>query len=94
VRDLLAERGVDVSARTILYWIQQFAPLLARAGWRAAARPGGRWWCDETSVRVGGTWASLYRAIDEHGQVVDVLLCTHRDLASARAFFVLAEGVS
>ncbi len=90
VRDLLAERGVDVSARTILYWVQKFAPLLARAGRRAAARPGVRWWCDETYVRVGGKWAYLYRAIDEHGQVVDVLLRTQRDLDSARAFFVLA----
>jgi len=90
VRDLLAERGVDVSARTILYWVQKFAPLLARAGRRAAIRPGARWWCDETYVRVGGTWAYLYRAIDERGQVVDVLLRRHRDLDSARAFFVLA----
>jgi IS6 family transposase len=43
-----------------------------------------------TYVRVGGTWAYLYRAINEHGQVVDVVLRTHRDLDSARAFFVLA----
>jgi len=90
VRDLLAERGVDVAARTVLYWVQKFAPLLARAGRRAAARPGARWWCDETYVRVGGKWAYLYRAIDAAGQVVDVLLRTHRDLDSARAFFVLA----
>ncbi len=53
VRDLLAARGVDVSARTILYGVQKFAPLLARAGRRAAARPGMRRGCDETSVRVG-----------------------------------------
>jgi IS6 family transposase len=90
VRDLLAERGVDVSARTVLYWVQKFAPLLARAGRRAATRPGARWWCDETYVRVGGQWAYLYRAVDEAGQVVDVLLRTHRDRDSARAFFVLA----
>ncbi len=90
VRDLLAERGVDVSARTILHWVQKFAPLLAEAGRRAAARPGRRWWCDETYVRVGGKWAYLYRAIDEAGQIVDVLLRSHRDLARARAFFVLA----
>jgi len=90
VRDLLAERGVDVSARTVLYWVQKFAPLLARAGRRTATRPGRRWWCDETYVRVGGKWAYLYRAIDEADQVVDVLLRTHRDLDSARAFFVLA----
>ena len=90
VRDLLAERGVDVSARTVLHWVQKFGPLLARAGRRAATRLGQRWWCDETYVRVGGKWAYLYRAIDEAGQVVDVLLRARRDLDSARAFFVLA----
>ncbi len=41
-------------------------------------------------MRVGGKWAYRYRAIDEHGHVIDVVLRTHRDLASARAFFVLA----
>ena len=90
VRDLLAERGIDVSARTVLHWVQKFAPMLARAGRRAATRPGVRWWCDETYVRVGGNWAYLYRAIDEQDQTIDVLLRTHRDLASARAFFILA----
>ena len=90
VRDRLAERGVDISARTVLHWVQQVAPLLARAGRRAATRPGARWWCDETYVRIAGQWAYLYRAIDEAGQVVDVLLRAHRDLASARAFFLLA----
>ncbi len=90
VRDLLAERGIDVSARTVLHGVQQCAPLLARAGRRAATRPGARWWCDETYVRVGGKWAYRYRAIDEAGQVVDIVLRTHRDVDSARAFFVLA----
>jgi len=87
VRDLLAERGIDVSARTILSWAHRFGPLIAAAARRAARPLGRRWWADETYVRVGGRWASLYRAVDEHGQVVDVLLREHRDLASARAFF-------
>ena len=85
VRDLLAERGVAGSARTVLTWVQNFAPLLARAGRRAATRPGTRWWCDETYLRVGGPRAYLDRAIDEPGQVVAVLLRARRDLASARA---------
>ncbi len=42
VRDLLAERGFDVSARTVLHWVQKFAPLLACVGRRAAGRPGRR----------------------------------------------------
>ncbi|MGN6361866.1 MAG: DDE-type integrase/transposase/recombinase, partial [Thermomicrobiales bacterium] len=53
-------------------------------------RPGHRWWCVETYVRVGRKWAYLYRAIDAHGQIIDVLLRARRDLASARAFSVLA----
>ena len=41
-------------------------------------------------MRVAGRWAYLYRAVDEHGQVIDVLLRRQRDLASARAFFAQA----
>ena len=86
VCDLLAERGVDVSPRTVLSWVHTFGPLLA-AELRRKARPlGSRWYVDETYVRVGGAWAYLYRAVDETGQVVDVLLREHRDLDSARAF--------
>ena len=90
VRDLLAERGIDVSARTVLTWVQTFGPLLAEAARCRARRVGQRWWCDETDVRVKGRWAYLYRAIDEDGQVNDVLLREHRDLDSARAFLAQA----
>jgi transposase-like protein len=68
VRDLLAERGVDVSARTVLTWVQTFGPLLAAAARRRSRPVGTRWWCDETYVRVRGRWAYLYRAIDEGGR--------------------------
>ena len=90
VRDLLAERGVDISPRTILTWVHKFGPLLAAAVRRAARPVGRRWYCDETYVRVAGQWAYLYRAVDERGQVVDVLLRARWDLASARAFFAQA----
>ena len=87
---LLAERHIDVSARTILSWVHTFGPLLAAEGRRQARPLGTRWWCEETYVRVAGSWAYLYRAVDEQGQVVDVLLRSRRDLASARAFFAQA----
>lgn len=48
------------------------------------------WHVDETYVRVGKTWAYLYRAVDEAGQVVDVLLREKRDLESAETFFTQA----
>jgi transposase-like protein len=49
--------------------------------------PGDRWFADETYVKVAGRWTYLYRAIDQHGQVIDVLLSERRDLAAARRFF-------
>src|SRR5712691_12623364 len=52
--------------------------------------PGDRWFVDETYLKVGGKWAYLYRAVDQHGQVIDVLLSTRRDLAAARRFFTRA----
>ena len=42
---------------------------------------------DETYLKVAGRWAYLYRAIDQHGQVIDILLSERRDLAAARRFF-------
>jgi transposase-like protein len=48
------------------------------------------WFADETYVKVAGRWAYLYRAIDQHGQVIDVLLSARRDQAAARRFFTRA----
>jgi transposase-like protein len=86
VRDLLAERSIDVSARTVLTWVHKFGPLLAAEGRRQSLPVGTHWWADETYVRVRGRWAYLYRAGDAAGQVIDVLLREHRDLASVRPF--------
>ncbi len=87
VRDLLAEHGVDVTRHTVRDWVQKFSPLLAEAARHKAKSLGTRWFVDETYVRVKGTWAYLYRAVDDEGQVVDILLREKRDLESANAFF-------
>jgi putative transposase len=92
VMELLAERGIDVSNRTVLRWVQAFGPQLA-VETRKLRRPlGGCWYVDEMFFFRGTDKWYLYRAIDEHGQVVDVLLCKHRDTASAEAFFEQALG--
>jgi transposase, IS6 family len=51
---------------------------------------GDRWYVDETYVKVGGRWTYLYRAVDQHGQVIDVLVSTRRDAAAARELFTRA----
>lgn len=87
VMELLAERGVDVSRRTILRWAQVFGPLLARELRRRRRALSRRWFVDEVFVRIGGRQQYLYRLVDEEGQVVDVLLREQRDTLSAEAFF-------
>jgi transposase-like protein len=90
VLELLAERGIDVSHRTVLNWVQTFGPQLA-AEVRRRRRPVGRcWFVDEVFLFRKNQKHYLYRAIDEDGVVVDVLLGEHRDTASAEAFFRLA----
>jgi IS6 family transposase len=60
-----------------------------------AARPcrhvvGSRWFVDETYVKVAGVWRYAYRAVDEYGQVVDVLVSRRRDITAAHRFFAAA----
>ena len=87
VMELLAERGIDVSKRTILRWVQTFGPLLA-AEVRRHRRPlGTKCYVDEVFFFRGTDKHYLYRAVDEHGQVVDVLFREHPDTESAAAFF-------
>jgi transposase-like protein len=74
VEDLLAERGIEVDHVTVYRWVQRFTPLLADAARFARHAPGDRWFVDETYVKVNGVWRYVYRVVDEHGQVVDVLL--------------------
>ena len=51
---------------------------------------GDRWFVDETYVKVGGRWTYLYRAVDQRGQVIDVLASTRRDAQAAQGFFTRA----
>ena len=67
--------------------MQQFTPLSADAARFARRAPGDRWFVDETYVKVSGVWRYVYRAIDQDGQVIDVLISARRAADSARRFF-------
>jgi putative transposase len=84
---LLAERHIDVSARTVLTWVQTFGPQLAAALRKHRRWVGRKWTVDEVFCFRGKQKLYLYRAVDAHGQVIDVLLRDKRDRASAEAFF-------
>ena len=90
VEELLAERGIEVNHVTVYRWVQRFTPLFADAAGPMRHATGDRWFVDETYVKVGGRWRYLYRAVDQYGQVIDVLLSEQRDTAAARRFFIRA----
>ena len=90
VEELLVERGVEVDHGTVYRWVQRFTPLFADAARLHRHATGDRWFVDETYVKVAGRWRYLYRAVDQFGQVIDVLLSEQRDTAAARRFFTRA----
>ncbi len=67
--------------------MQRFTPLLADAARFCRHSPGDRWFVDETYVRVNGMWRYVYRAVDQYGQVIDVLVSARRDADAVRRFF-------
>ena len=87
VEELLAERGVDVDHVTIYRWVQRFTPLVIEAARPCRHSVGDRWFVDETYVKVAGVWRYVYRAVDQHGHVIDVLVSQRRNVAAATRFF-------
>ena len=85
--ELLAERNIHVDRSTVHDWVQRFAPLYQEAARAHRHHVGGVWAVDETYIKVGGRPCYLYRAVDEHGQVVDVYYSERRDAGAADAFF-------
>lgn len=84
---LMAERGIDVSYETIRAWCTRFGPEYARRLRRRAPRPGGKWHFDEVFVKIGGTRKYLWRAVDQDGNVLDILIQGKRDGRAATRFF-------
>jgi transposase-like protein len=87
VEELLVERGVEVDHVTVYRWVQRFTPLLADAARFCRHSPGDRWHVDQTYVKVNGVWPYVHRAVDQYGQVIDVLVSARRDADAARRFF-------
>ena len=90
VEELLAERGIEVDHVTIDRWVQRFPPLLIEAARPCRHAPGDRWFVDETYLKIAGRWVDLYRAIDQFGQVIDVLVAQKRDMAATPRFVTRA----
>ena len=87
VEDLLAQRGVTVSYETIHQWCQTFGLDYARKLRRRRGRLGDTWYLDEVFVTFHGRRQYLWRAVDQDGDVLDILVQSRRDRRAAARFF-------
>ena len=87
VEELLAERGIQVSYEAIRLWCRKFGPLLARElRRRHPRRRGDKWFLDEVALTMNKRRYWLWRAVDQDGTVLDILVQSRRDQHAAERF--------
>ncbi len=84
VKELLAERGIDVSNETVRRWFLKFGRLIAGNLRRSRPRPSPRWYLDEMVIKIRDRKYWLWRAVDDEGEVLDFLVQRRRCTRSAR----------
>ncbi len=87
VEELLAERGVILTYETVRQWCRKFGQTYANALRHRRSRPGDKWHLDEVFVSINGATHYLWRAVDQEGNVLDILVQSRRDKGAARKFF-------
>ena len=86
VEELMTERGLTVSYETIRQWCRKFGQGFADALRRRRPRPGDKWHLDEVQLKINGQKHWLWRAVDQDGIVLDILVQRRRDRAAAETF--------
>ena len=87
VEDLLAQRGITVSYEAIRLWCLTVGSVYARRLKRRQGRLGDIWHLDEVFVTIQGQRRYLWRAVDQDGDVIDILVQSRRDCRAATRFF-------
>ncbi|WP_405524524.1 IS6 family transposase [Streptomyces canus] len=87
VEELMLERGIVVSYETVRRWCGKFGQAYAGALRRRQPRPRDKWHLDEVFIKINGVQRYLWRAVDQDGNVLDILVQNRRDKAAARRFF-------
>jgi putative transposase len=87
VEELMAVRGVMLSYEAIRYWCQKFGQAYANQLRRRRPRPGDTWHLDEVFLTINGARHYLWRAVDQEGHVLDILVQSRRHKQAAKKFF-------
>ena len=86
VQELMAARGVTVTYESIHQWCRTVGPTFAAALRRRRARPGDTWQVDEVQLKINGRKHWLWRAVDQDGMVLDILVQARRNRTAAETF--------
>ena len=86
VEELLLERGVVVTYETIRKWCRKFGQTYANQLRRRRPRPGDKWHLDEVFLTIKGQYHYLWRAVDQDGNILDILVQRRRDKQAAKKF--------
>jgi putative transposase len=84
---MMASRGVALTYETVREWCLKFGQTYANGLRRRSPRPGDRWHLDEVFLRINGRLHYLWRAVDQDGDVLDILVQRRRDKKAAKKFF-------
>ncbi len=83
VEELMAERGVELSYETIRRWVDKFGSTYAKRIKCRSEGPSPVWHLDEVYTKIGGKMVYLWRAVDDEGTVLDVVVQTRRNTKAA-----------
>ncbi len=87
VEEIMAMRGVTLTYEAIREWSLKFCQTYANELRRKRPRPGDKWHLDEMFVRINGKDHYLWRAVDQDGNVLDILIQSRRNKKAAKRFF-------
>ena len=87
VEELLAERGIVVTYETVRQWCLKFGKQYANQLRRRRPKPGDKWHLDEVFLKINGQISYLWRAVDQDGNVLDILVQSRRNKQAAKKFF-------
>jgi putative transposase len=83
----MAERGVTVSYESVREWCLKFGGTYTKRIRCRRGRLGDRWHLDEVFLRINGKLQYLWRAVDQDGEVLDILVQSRRNKKRRRSSF-------
>ncbi|WP_218082600.1 IS6 family transposase [Anthocerotibacter panamensis] len=87
VEEMMAVRGITLTYETVRAWCRKFGQVYANQIRHRRPQPGDKWHLDEVVLKINGQTSYLWRAVDQEGNVLDILVQKRRNQAAAKKFF-------